>query len=220
MILTSKSVRRLITELKPPLVDIVIPDGASAVKKAELQKKREALKTSRIEGACFDLELAVVERKADFFKVPFLGRETRMIPPTVKVDFAGEALTGYPDVWRLHDQRSYKLQSLETINMPPYLMGLLHMRTSFFRANGGMSWSFIKPGFSGRIVIEAHMIEGEIDVQQGWKFISLAFARFTDDKMLKVYMDNFNKQNDEIDVYDGIWSGSKITTNGEHERAA
>ena len=210
-------------ELDPPLISLF--DHSKPIKnRPAFSAIHGELCTQFIEGSCFDLTLRYIENQVSG-GTPFLGRVTRRIPGGALLEFKPREAPDDPDeVWRLVPGRSYRLQSAEYINMPPWLMGILHNRTSVFRSNADQSLTFIKPGFRGRITTEVHVVQGALDIQKGASFVSLAFALFSPDEDLQrlEYEQTWQSGSrcdivaSETDPYGSKhdW-GSKVTTDGE-----
>lgn len=233
MFLTADSIRRLISELDPPLV-CFLGEGKWADDHCQqyepLRQEQEDLKTGRIEGSCYDLTLESIHIRRNRHEIPFLGKNKRTIPATESLPILGGDVP--PETWMLSSGVFYLLQSAETINMPPWLMGIVHMRTSEFRSGTDVACSFVKPGYRGRITVGMTFPQGLIEIQKGFKFASIAFAMFQGDwivaellKELKNDMDYCEPMmlaaiSEETDPYAGIWSGCKLTTDGKEERGS
>lgn len=233
MFITAQTIRRLIAELDPPLI-CFMGEGKWAMdapvdreEYEQLREQQDALKTGRIEGSCYDLTLESIHQ-CERHKVPFLGRERRIIPTVENMPFVTKLAT--PETWLLESSTFYLLQSAETINMPPWLMGIAHMRTTEFRSGADVACSFVKPGYRGRITVGMTFPQGLIEIQKGFRFASIAFSHFESDWIAGELLQELkNKTNHdepmtleeisaETDPYTGIWSGTKITTDGLEER--
>ena len=222
MFLTAHTIRRLIAELDPPLIDIVIPKDLEGPEREVLEEKREGLKARFIEGSCFDLELASIGQiDCSEGEFPFLGRDERMIPKTISFEF-DNVFAGKKDVRLLCSRQSYLFQSLETINMPPWLCGFVIPRTSIPRAGGSIVTGSISPGFSGRITQCWSSPDTYTYVQKGFRFVSVRFALLIPDATVQRYQRQYYRSTSqftqEVDLYSGIWGGDKLTTEGKTER--
>ena len=217
MFITAQTIRRYICENDPPLIDIEIPEGVSDKERSILEKKRIDLRLRYIEGSCFDLELRAVQVRENPNAFAVLGTgNNRVIPAVIDVPFDSES----DQFWRLEKGVSYKLKSLETINLPSWLIAIVHDRSSIFRSDADQNCTFIKPGYRGEITTRIHSVDGPVRIQRGFRFCSVAFATFKTDEQMRHYeaviAPIVEKQ---VDPYDGIWGGSKTTTNGLPERS-
>jgi deoxycytidine triphosphate deaminase len=159
-----------------------------------------------IEGATYDFRLGAVllpDPNSDI--IPFFGfdddgNEVRRLPPLVEVPPARGK------IYRFYDGGTYIIQSLETFKFPPTVQvgGLVASKSSYFVALSETSGTFISMGFDGKLKAKFRCdFRPYIEVALGYRIGCVKFFLHTPGKM---------------DVYDGIWKGDKITTNGKFER--
>jgi deoxycytidine triphosphate deaminase len=115
----------------------------------------------------------------------------------------------------------YLVQSLETVNMPLDMSGLVIPRSSVFRGGALPVGSRIAPGYLGNIVTGLNVLPqtGIFTVERGARLMSISFD------LLDLPVINFDnplqliqEMAHHVGSYQGIWSSSKITTEGT-ERA-
>lgn len=188
MFLSSKTLRSLILNGS----EVILKDG-SKVSKTLIDPVSEE-RFSFIEGSKYDLTLGSVERMS-YDSIACIG-EQRMVP---------SAITEFPveGWWMLRPRIIYLLQTLETLNLPINLLGIVRPRTTLFRCGIAIQCSDIDPNYQGRITVMAEVRNvAPVKIQVGSRFLHVKFAEF----------DTF-----ETDFYRGIWglSGYNNTTNGE-----
>ena len=115
----------------------------------------------------------------------------------------------------------YLTQSLETVNMPLDMSGLVIPRSSVFRGGALPIGTRIAPGYSGNIVTGLNVLPqtGIFTVERGARLMSISFD------LLDLPVINFDnplqlvqEMAHHVGQYSGIWQGSKVTTTGS-ERA-
>jgi len=217
MFLTARTIRRLILDHNPPLIDVV---GGTDAQIDDLVKR-----VQRLEGSVFEFTLESIEVQRKSRDIPFLGKDDRMIPPAGTLSFAPLCEVGTPETWLLRPGISYKLVSLETVTMPLFLCAFLDPRTSEFKAQGDLSMARIAPGFKGTLTGEFHITaeDGFIKMQRGFKFCQASFGLFISDEVFGMFEKIFRQITpDEVDDYQGIWgehTGNQTTTDGKTVRA-
>jgi deoxycytidine triphosphate deaminase len=200
MILSAKTLRRLIREG----VNVRLPDGSHAVKPLITPVPDERLRF--IEGSAYDLTLEAVHvRQRDYYTAAEIGIEHRVIPPTEPhfisdEDPQREGKWG----WWIISGTSALLQSVETVNVPDYLNGVIKPRTSLFRSLATVTCADAHPNYQGKIVVLL-TAPHSLWLEKGCRFASIKFEEF---------------DSDETDAYEGIWTGSKVTTDGKSERGS
>lgn len=218
--ITAQTIKRLCQELNPPLISFKDPyKDYTPEELVVLNAKDASIQGRYIEGSCYDLELESISKKADPYGIPFLGATKRNIPKAIELPIC-KLKDVPPDTWRLWNHGSYLLQSAETVSLPPWLGGIVHMRTSEFRSGADVACTFIKPGYSGRITVGLTFLLGAIDIQKGFLFASVAFYSFVSDEIVRAYQftGQVNEVTEQVQPYKGIWKGAKLTTDGKDER--
>jgi deoxycytidine triphosphate deaminase len=157
-----------------------------------------------IEGSSMDLTIdRLFTRSMGVVKVPFIGRKGREganleeIAP--EYDEERDEM-----VWELKPgfNNSYIAMTGELVNFPANVAGVLAARSTCF-LNGlypGVTW--IAPGYSGKLRFGLAPSD-TIRIGRGARVISLHVMHFDIGITAK-----------DVDVYNGIWSGEKITTIG------
>ena len=154
-------------------------------------------RAQKIEGSKYDLTVGKIFRERIFSRVPTIGARHREIPSAVPVKGQGRDLLPWYGLW---PGVSYLVQSQETVNMPPGMMGLVVSRTSIFRSHARVVGAVIDPGYMGLVTVALNVKKWNgMWLQQGARFCSIVFAHFDDL---------------ETDDYIGIWGGDKLTTDG------
>lgn len=209
MKISAASIRQLFN-LEPPLIS-----GLS-----------EEQKTGRLEGSKVDLTLNAVYTLNLGKKLgSFLGVNLRRTPPTEEIKpnplpySPVTAETGLG--WTLFSG-FYLLQTVETLNMPFWLIGNIKERTTLFRNGTICRVTDADPGFSGQITCALYVPQGaQITIEQYARFLSVRFEPICNVEMFKESPLVFGISTDpnETDPYEGIWSGNKRSTEGELERS-
>jgi len=115
----------------------------------------------------------------------------------------------------------YLAQSLETVNMPLDMSGLVIPRSSVFRGGALPVGTRIAPGYCGNIVTGLNILRhtGMFTIERGARLMSVSFDLLD---LPVIQFDNpvqlAQEMAHHVGVYRGIWGLSKITTEGT-ERA-
>jgi deoxycytidine triphosphate deaminase len=116
----------------------------------------------------------------------------------------------------------YLTQSLETVNMPLDMSGLVIPRSSVFRGGALPIGTRIAPGYSGKIVTGLNVLQqtGTFTIERGARLMSVAFdlidlpvIKFDNPLQLAQEMAH------HVGMYKGIWTGGRVSTEGKEERA-
>jgi deoxycytidine triphosphate deaminase len=203
MILSASSIRGLLSGARAPISPT--PDPS---------------RLDFIEGGAYDLTLHLVQmvKSKRYFEYRFrtnydtnkggvfIGKDERIIPEADDVPWVTDDKGRY--VVNLEVGRSYLLQSLETITLPPGVQCLVLPKTSFFRGGGVIQGTSIPFGFSGQITVgfSIPVYSTYFTLEKECRFATLLFFR-VDSVMSK-----------DLDPYEGVWGGDKTTTDGLSER--
>lgn len=181
--------------------------------------------TVPLEGSKVDLTLNSVSTLQLSAKSSFMGINVRITPPTKEISpipLPCSPNTGAVGVgWTLFSG-FYLLQTVETLNMPYWLVGNIKERTTLFRNGAICRVTDADPGFSGKITCALYVPPGsQLTIEKGARFLSIRF-----EPIITLWLSNgkpclFNIVADpsETDPYNGIWSGDKKSTEGEVERS-
>ena len=154
----------------------------------------------------------------------FMGLDVRKTPPTheIKPGLLPHSPTiGKTNMgWTLFPG-FYLMQTVETLNMPYWLIGNIKERTTLFRNGTICRVTDADPGFSGKITCALYVPpQSQLTIERGARFLSIRFEPiisviFSKEKPL---MFNIASDPSETDPYNGIWSGDKRSTEGKTER--
>lgn len=185
----------------------------------------------KIEASKYDLTVGKIFQGRKAVSVSVIGvRERRIqemvaVPATPLKDnpYAATDMMDLNEGWVL-GCGVYFIQSAEVITMPPWLSAMVVSRTSVFRAGCLLSGSIVDPGFSGNILVRLQVPEDfSLILEQGAKVMSLVFNTIgTLERVSPAESDEFKFYNSLAanERYDGIWSGNKVSTQGEIERGS
>jgi deoxycytidine triphosphate deaminase len=181
---------------------------------------------SFIEGNFYDLRLDEVFVTRDESYSSFIGLNKRSLPEieplqTIDPKHITKRLEATAGVYKLYEG-FYLCRTIETITPPRWLMAELCERTSIFRAGAIVRATRVPAGYSGQITSALHVPTGcSLTLEKGARFLSVAFALSItlklDDNFEPVIPLEMNL--DGGDSYAGVWGGSRVTTNGELDRA-
>lgn len=203
MHLTSGQIRYLIRTLNPPLIEpLPCPEGEDP------EEYRLAWQTrcNWIEGCLFDLTLDKLLWPRGNGEIPHIGDQNRNLP-----EWQGKSSSDYKlYAW---DNARHLVHTQETINMPKWISGYIWQRYSFIAAGAHEPCTRVAPGFSGQIKHGLDAAYG-LSLERGTRTVGIEFQAYY---VPDVYR-NIHDYVDEIDVYSGIWGGSKTDTGGKTER--
>jgi deoxycytidine triphosphate deaminase len=156
-----------------------------------------------LEGAAYDLRIDYAyELMGSRNHAPFIGKEKRVTPQTLKLKTVEE--DGL-DVFMFLPRRPYAVSTVETVSLPNGLVGIIRPRTTTFRCGAILSCSDIAPGFVGKLTFGLiYFGDRPLRIEQESRIASLRFC--------------FLEQ-PEVHTYRGVWSGNRVSTEGEEERA-
>lgn len=178
-----------------------------------------------LEGSKVDLTLNSVSTLQLASTAPFMGLNLRITPPTKEIMPLPLPFTpklGNTGIgWTLFSG-FYLLQTVETLNMPYWLVGNIKERTTLFRNGTICRVTDADPGFSGKITCALYVPPGsQLTIEKGARFLSVRFEPIITLWLSngKPCLCNIATDPSETDPYDGIWSGDKKSTEGEVERS-
>ena len=178
------------------------------------------------EGSKVDLTLNSVftlNRSTDSF-CSFMGINLRRTPPTIELQ--PELLPISPSMPRVGQgwmlgPGYYLLQTVEKLNMPPWLVGVIKERTTVFRNGSIIRVTDADPGYCGHITAGLFVPPGSaLTLEKEVRFLSIKFEPIIEISFVGDEPDDFyislNPENN--DPYKGIWGGNKNSTEGIIER--
>jgi deoxycytidine triphosphate deaminase len=125
--------------------------------------------------------------------VAFIGTNARKTP---RYELAAH-LHHYPEILCVESGHYYLFETLEAVNMPLWLTGILTPRTTLFRSGIIVSVGALDPGYKKRLAFGAFATH-DIHIERGARIVSCRFAAIGDST-----------------AYNGVWQGGKIHTDGE-----
>lgn len=154
----------------------------------------------------------------------FMGVNIRKTPPTVELKpqqlpiSPTMPITGHG--WML-GPGYYLLQTVEQLNMPPWLIGVIKERTTVFRNGALIRVTDADPGYAGHITAGLYVPPGSsLTIEKNVRFLSVKFEPIIEISFVNNEPDDFyisvNPENN--DPYQGIWGGAKTSTEGNLER--
>lgn len=163
---------------------------------------------ANIEGHSFDCRLRKVF-VIDGQQQPEIGENYRVTPKVFEV----QPQPGKDGIltWMLRPA-FYLLQTVETFKMPDFLTGVLDARTTVFRSACKLATAVLHPGYDGVLTIGIDVEHPQgLRIEQGARFMTVRFMPIMNDATEFVGLG-------EDESYRGIWSGDKVSTDGEVER--
>lgn len=159
---------------------------------ANLVENIDTTASKWIEGGALDLRVSSVYRCREHV-TEFTATE-RVLPPVREADRRGAC-------WVLYPLEFYLFSTIEKVNMPDDLVGILHPRSSSFRGGLTVLCTQIDPGYSGTLTMGVYrVIPGNVAlIGRGARLAALRFAKL---------------DNTEEELYTGHWQGGVVTKQG------
>jgi len=209
MILDTKHVMKLIEE------GVEVVDGGRRVTKPLMENVCPTQMREGFEGGAYDLRADVFYREHPSDLVPtYIGGdlyckpgETVRVTPRLQVvapnqDGPG---AGKPLVYDIPPHTTWWLKTFEWVNLPSYLVAQIVPRTSIFRGGGILGCSTADPNYQGTLTMSlTNLRDTAFRIEKGARVAKVRFARLLAP---------------EEKLYDGVWQGGRVTTDGEKERA-
>ena len=148
------------------------------------------------EGAGFDLRLGEIYRlEGD----GFLGVEERDTP---KIELIGkyDGTENEKDNYFIFEPGKYYLvKTIEKVNLPTTLSGIIFPRTTMFRSGLGLFNGIVQPGYSGELTFGiCNLGKSNIKISFGARIVHITFHEVLG----------------EGNEYRGQWQGGRVSTNG------
>ena len=173
-----------------------------------IKKLHELVKTDKLvenlcdrekenpEGAGFDLRLAeVYEVEGD----GFLGIDERDTPKVNLVAKHEEGKTERENSFVFEPGKYYLIKTMETVNLPVTLSGVIFPRTTLFRSGLALFNGVVQPGYSGELTFGiSNLGTSNITVSFGARVVHITFQEVLG----------------EGNQYRGQWQGGRVATEG------
>jgi len=152
---------------------------------------------SNPEGAGFDLRLGeVYELEGD----GFLGVEERHTPDAKLVGKHDPAKAEAENFFVFEPGRYYLVKTMEKVNIPTTLSGIIFERTTIFRSGLGLFNGIVQPGYSGELTFGiANLGQSKIKISFGARVVHITFHEVLG----------------EGNQYRGQWQGGRVATGGK-----
>ncbi len=157
------------------------------------------------EGAGFDLRLGeVYELEGD----GFLGVEERQTPAAKLVaspllSKEGSGGGSGDEFFVFTPGKYYLIKTMEKVNLPTTLSGIIFPRTTMFRSGIGMFNGIVQPGYSGELTFGVCNL--------GQSNIKISFGA-------RVAHITFHEVLGEGNQYKGQWQGGRVSTGGQEKQ--
>jgi deoxycytidine triphosphate deaminase len=115
----------------------------------------------------------------------------------------GELDPAEKDIYFIYPNQFVLVQTMETVNIPPGILGDVRNRTTLFRCGLYMKTAYISPNYSGVLTFALKNLSGHsIKIQRGFRIACISFSLIEGESV----------------PYQGVWQGKRASTNGEVER--
>jgi len=149
------------------------------------------------EGAGFDLRLGeVYALEGD----GFLGIEKRDTPKSVLVAANDPEKSEAENIFVFEPGKYYLVKTMEKVNLPVTLSGLIFPRTTMFRSSLGMFNGIVQPGYCGELTFGV---------------CNLGKSRITVSFGARIAHITFHEVLGEGNQYRGQWQGGRVSTAGQ-----
>jgi len=148
------------------------------------------------EGAGFDLRLGeVYELEGD----GFLGVEERNTPAIKLLAKYEEGKEEKDSFFIFEPGKYYLVKTIEKVNLPTTLSGIIFPRTTMFRSGLGLFNGVVQPGYCGELTFGVcNLGKSNIKVSFGARIVHITFHEVLG----------------EGNQYRGQWQGGRVATNG------
>ena len=183
---------------------------------------------SRMEGSKLDLTIESVHEISRQNYESFIGKETRITPSTKELEARlFPKLSKLPKDkkgWSLYEGY-YLLRTAETISLPCWMSATVHERTTLFKSGVIVSCTSVDPGFDGQLIAGLYVPDTTVfTLEEDARFLCVEFEPIVE-MILPGFIEDapagfrLSTNPDDNSVYKGIWGGSKVSTQGQEERA-
>lgn len=149
------------------------------------------------EGAGFDLRLGeIYELEGD----GFLGVEERQTPEIKLVAKCDEAKLDDNNHFIFEPGKYYLVKTMEKVNLPVTLSGIIFPRTTMFRSGLGLFNGVVQPGYQGELTFGVcNLGKSKIKISFGARIVHITFHEVLG----------------EGNQYRGQWQGGRVATGGK-----
>jgi len=149
------------------------------------------------EGAGFDLRLGEV------YKIEedgFLGITERNTPKATLVAKNEEGKAEEENFFIFEPGKYYLVKTMETVNLPTVLSGVIFPRTTMFRSGLGLFNGVVQPGYSGELTFGVcNLGKSNIKISFGARVVHITFHEVLG----------------EGNQYRGQWQGGRVSTSSK-----
>ena len=149
------------------------------------------------EGAGFDIRLG------EIFELEgggFLGVEERNTPNAKSVAKHDPSKTEIENYFIFEPGKYYLVKTMEKVNLPTTLSGIIFPRTTMFRSGLGLFNGVVQPGYCGELTFGVcNLGKSNIKVSFGARIAHITFHEVLG----------------EGNQYRGQWQGGRVATNGK-----
>ena len=192
----AKFIAKLILKTKTNMI-LGIKKLHELVKEIKLVENLCEREMNNPEGAGFDLRLGeIYELEGD----GFLGVEERDTPK-IKLVAKNESEKGEAENFFVFEPGKYYLvKTIEKVNLPVTLSGIIFPRTTMFRSGLGLFNGIVQPGYSGELTFGVcNLGKSNIKISFGARIVHITFHEVIG----------------EGNQYRGQWQGGRVATNGK-----
>jgi deoxycytidine triphosphate deaminase len=149
------------------------------------------------EGAGFDLRLGeVFEISGD----GFLGVEDRQTPEAKSLGKYNSDKLNDGNYFIFEPGKYYLIKTIEKVNLPITLSGVIFPRTTIFRSGLGLFNGIVQPGYSGELTFGlCNLGKSNIKISFGARIVHITFQEVLG----------------EGNQYRGQWQGGRVATEGK-----
>ena len=153
--------------------------------------------TNNPEGAGFDLRLGEIYELAGD---GFLGVEERQTPDIKLVAKYDSSKPEAEDFFIFEPGKYYLIKTMEKVNLPVNLSGVIFPRTTMFRSGLGLFNGVVQPGYCGELTFGVcNLGKSNIKISFGARVVHITFHEV------------FGEGNQ----YRGQWQGGRVSTGGK-----
>jgi len=146
------------------------------------------------EGAGFDLRL---EEIFELEGNGFLGVTERDTPNSKSVAKNNPSNPEEENYFIFKPGKYYLIQTMETVNLPTTLSGIIFPRTTLFRSGLGLFNGIVQPGYSGKLSFGlCNLGKSDVKISFGARVVHITFQEILG----------------EGNQYKGQWQGGRVTT--------